>query len=178
MSPTPDPALSAALASPPGALVLQAALLGAGATALLDLWLLLLQRLGVPTTPFAMIGRWIGHLARGRWRHRSIAQAPALPAERALGWLVHYAVGIAFAGLLLLQQGAGWLRSPTWAPALLLGLATVVMPLFVMQPAMGAGIAASRTATPLRNVLRSIVNHVVFGCGLYLVGLALSVLGR
>ena len=37
-----------------------------------------------------------------------------------------------------------------------------------MQPAMGAGVAASRTAAPLRNVLRSLVNHTVFGAGLYL----------
>lgn len=48
------------------------ALVGIGATALLDAWLWLLQRLGVPTGSFALIGRWVGH---GAWpaaarRHR------------------------------------------------------------------------------------------------------------
>jgi hypothetical protein len=46
-----------------------------------------------------------------------------------------------------------------------LGLASVVMPLFVMQPAMGAVFAAARTATPWRNRLRALANHGVFGLG-------------
>jgi len=33
---------------------------------------------------------------------------------------------------------------------------------------MGAGIASSRTPTPLKNCLRSLANHTVFGVGLYL----------
>jgi hypothetical protein len=48
------------------------------------------------------------------------------------------------------------------------------MPFFVMQPAMGAGIAASRTPTPWRNRLRSLATHAVFGCGLYLSAAALK----
>jgi hypothetical protein len=37
-----------------------------------------------------------------------------------------------------------------------------------MQPAMGLGVAASRTPSPLKNCLRSVVNHAVFGLGLFL----------
>jgi hypothetical protein len=37
-----------------------------------------------------------------------------------------------------------------------------------MQPAMGAGFFASRTPTPARNCLKSVVTHVVFGVGLFL----------
>ncbi len=55
--------------------------------------------------------------------------------------------------------------------------ATVSAPLFVMQPAMGAGFAASRTPTPVRNVIRSIANHTVFGLGLYLAATALTLKG-
>jgi hypothetical protein len=43
----------------------------------------------------------------------------------------------------------------------------VALPLFVMQPAMGAGVASSGTPTPLKNCLRSLANHTVFGLGLY-----------
>ena len=64
--------------------------------------------------------------------------------------------------------GVDWLKSPRLAPAVAFGLATVAAPLFVMQPAMGAGFAASKTPAPLRNCLRSIANHGVFGLGLYL----------
>ncbi len=36
---------------------------------------------------------------------------------------------------------------------------------------MGADIASRKTATPLRNCLRSVINHAVFGSGLYLAAL-------
>ena len=50
-------------------------LIGIGATAVMDAWLLLLQRLGVPTLNFAMIGRWVGHWRNGTWKHDAIAKA-------------------------------------------------------------------------------------------------------
>jgi Protein of unknown function (DUF2938) len=143
-------------------------LIGAGATAVMDVWLWLLNRWGVPTGSFALIGRWVGHMARGRFAHAAIAKAPPIRAELGLGWLTHYAVGIVYAGLLIGIAGVEWVRHPSLPPALVLGVGTVVAPWFVMQPAMGAGFVASKTPTPLMNCLRSIVNHAVFGVGLYL----------
>jgi hypothetical protein len=142
--------------------------IGIGATVVMDAWLLLLKRLGVPTLNFAFIGRWVGHLARGTASHPAIARAAPVRGERALGWLTHYAVGIAFAALMVSVGGTRWTREPSLWPALCVGIATVVVPLFVMQPAMGAGIASSKTATPAHNVVRSIANHAVFGLGLFL----------
>ena len=143
-------------------------------TAALDLWLLLLARLGIRTLDFGLLGRWVGHLARGRLRHDAIGRSPALPRELAIGWLAHYAVGIAFAILLVAAAGAGWARNPTWLPGLVFGLATAAVPLFVMQPAMGLGIASSKTPAPLRNTLRSLANHAVFGSGLYVAAAAVA----
>lgn len=148
--------------------------IGVGATAAMDLWLLLLKRLGVPTLDFALMGRWAGHLARGRWSHDPIAKSAPIPGELALGWLFHYAVGIVFAGLLVGGVGIEWTREPSLLPALGVGIATVAAPWLVMQPAMGAGIAASRTPAPLRNRLRSLANHTVFGAGLYLAAVAIA----
>lgn len=148
--------------------LLHIALVGIGATAVLDLWLWLLQRLGVPTGSFALIGRWVGHMAHGQLRHAAIGRAAPIPHELLLGWATHYGVGIAFAALLVGVQGTGWLQAPALLPALLIGAATVVMPLAVMQPAMGLGFAASKTPAPLHNGLRSLANHTVFGLGLYL----------
>lgn len=146
----------------------QVALIGAGATALMDAWLMLLRRLGVRTLDFALVGRWAGHLLRGTLVHPAISRARPIRGELALGWLTHYAVGVAFAGLLVGSQGMVWLQQPSVLPALAVGVSTVVMPLFVMQPAMGAGFAGSRTPAPLKNSLRSLANHAVFGLGLYL----------
>jgi hypothetical protein len=150
------------------------AAIGIAATAFMDLWLVLLRALHVPTLDFALIGRWAGHLRQGRWRHERIAAAAPVRGEVALGWLVHYGVGIFFAGLLVATQGRAWAQAPRLLPALAIGVTTVLAPWLVMQPAMGAGIAASRTATPGRNRLRSLANHAVFGIGLYLAAAAVA----
>ena len=154
------------------------AFIGIGATAVMDLWLVLLKRLGVPTLNFAFIGRWAGHLLRGRFMHASIARAEPVRGELAWGWLTHYGVGIAFAAVLVAVQGLEWTRQPTLVPAVLVGLSTVLAPLFLMQPAMGAGIASSRTPAPLKNCLRSLANHTVFGLGLYAATALVALLSR
>jgi len=149
-------------------LAARAVAVGLGATALMDLWLLALRRAGLPGMDFALLGRWVGHALKGRFAHAAIGRATPLAGERALGWLAHYAVGIAFALALVGIQGLDWLLRPALLPALAWGLATVAAPLCVLQPAMGAGLASSRTAAPLRAVARSLLNHAVFGVGLYL----------
>jgi hypothetical protein len=145
--------------------------IGAGATLVIDVWAALLRRLGVPSLDFALLGRWLGHLLHGRWAHESIARAAPVRSELLLGWLAHYAIGISFSGLLLATFGLGWARSPTLGPALLIGVATLPAPLFILQPALGAGIASSRTPRPVFNTLKSLTTHVVFGIGLFLAGL-------
>lgn len=152
-------------------------LIGIGATAVMDLWLMALRRMGVPTLNFAFIGRWVGHLLRGRWAHSAISKAEPVPGELALGWFTHYAVGVAFATLLVLLQGAAWAMHPTPLPALAVGMVTVLVPLLVIQPAMGAGWASSKTPTPLKNCLRSLANHTVFGVGLYLSAVLVAAIG-
>lgn len=154
--------------------IILAAGIGIGATAVMDIWLTFLKSRGVKTLDFSFIGRWVGHLARGKVRHEAIARAQPIAGELALGWLMHYATGIAFAGLLLGIAGMDWARSPSLLPALLVGVGTVIVPLFAIQPAMGAGFAAARTPTPLKNCIRSVANHAVFGLGLYLSAVLLA----
>jgi Protein of unknown function (DUF2938) len=150
------------------------AIVGIGATAVMDVWLMLLSRLGVPTAGFAMVGRWVGHFARGRFAHVAIAKAPPVRSELGLGWLTHYVIGVVYAALLVAVLGIGWLEQPTFLPALVFGGATVAAPWFVMQPAMGAGFLALKTPAPLKNSLRNLANHAVFGTGLYLAAAALA----
>jgi len=152
-------------------------LTGLGATLAMDAWLLLLRRAGVKTLDFALVGRWAGHALRGRWQHEAIARATPIRAEGALGWSIHYGVGIAFAGLLVAIMGTGWLREPGLPSALGFGLGTVVVPLFIMQPAMGAGIASSNTPNPIANVVKSMATHAVFGAGLYFAAVATKMVG-
>lgn len=143
--------------------------IGAGATALVDLWAIVRRRVfGVPAPDYSLVGRWFAHMARGRFRHAAIAASASVPRERAIGWVAHYATGVVFAALLVAIAGEGWIPAPTFLPALAVGAATVVAPFLIMQPAMGAGIAASRTRHPAAARFHSVVTHLVFGAGLYL----------
>jgi hypothetical protein len=134
----------------------------------MDVWLAFLKKMGVPSLNFALMGRWMGHVVHGQVRHVSIGKAAPIPGETVWGWFMHYATGIAFACALVSVEGLQWVEEPTLIPAVIVGVVTVVAPLFLMQPAMGAGFASSKTPTPLRNCIRSVVNHTVFGIGLYL----------
>ncbi len=150
---------------------------GIGATAVMDLWAIARQRLlGTAPPNYGLVGRWVAHMPSGRFRHDSIAAAAPVRGERAIGWIAHYLIGIAFAALLVAAFGSAWIHRPTIVPALLVGICTVAAPFLVMQPAMGAGIAASRTPRPATARLQSIVTHLVFGFGLYAAGWAAQVI--
>lgn len=151
--------------------------LGIGATLVMDVWLAILRWHRVPVMDFALLGRWVGHFPSGTFVHDAIDKAPPIRGERVLGWLLHYGVGIAFAGLMLTVTGKHWLAEPTPGAALLVGVLTVAAPLMIVQPAMGAGLAGRRRAVPTVNMLRSLANHSVFGAGLYLSALVLRELG-
>lgn len=114
-----------------------AILVGSGATATTDLWAAV--------------------------RRRLLGIAPPVRRECLIGWVAHYVIGIAFAALLLGAWGMAWLRQHALAPALIVGIGTVVAPLLVMQPAMGVPFAA-------RRALHSLVTHLVFGAGLHAAG--------
>ncbi len=151
--------------------LVRALLIGVGATLVMDLWAALLRRFGISSLNFAFLGRWLGHLREGRWIHQSIAQAAPVKGEALLGWCAHYSIGVSFAVLLLAGFGLKWARSPSLLPALFIGIVTVVAPLLILQPALGAGVASSKTAAPLRNSLKSLVTHAIYGFGMYLAAL-------
>ena len=145
-----------------------ALLIGAGATAAMDVWGIARTRLlGIAPMNYGLVGRWLAWMVRGRFRHDPIAASPPARGERLIGWTAHYVIGIAFAAALLALWGLDWARDPTLGPALIVGIGSVAAPFLVMQPGMGAGIAASRTPRPGAARLQSFVTHAIFGLGLY-----------
>ena len=148
-------------------------IIGVGATAVMDLWGIARKPLlGIAPPDYGLVGRWLAHMARGRFRHASIAKSPPVRGERLLGWIAHYLTGIAFAAVLIGIWGVAWVRHPSIVPALIVGSGTVAAPFLLMQPGMGAGIAASRTPRPAAARLQSLITHAVFGLGLYAAGWA------
>ena len=148
----------------------QAAVIGVGASLLMDGWNLFLKRaFAIPSLDYRLLGRWFLHMPAGTFVHARIAASPARPFEHPIGWLAHYSIGVALALAFLVVAPADWLARPTLLPALLYGIATVAFPKFVLQP----GIASAKAPRPGMARLKSCGTHVVFGFGLYLCALAL-----
>jgi hypothetical protein len=157
--------------------LLAAILAGLGATAAIDLWGFFLRRVfGIQSLNYCLLGRWLLHMPRGTFVHRSIAAAESRRYECPAGWAAHYGIGTGFALLFVLLVSSRWLERPTPLPALGFGVVTVLVPWLVMQPALGLGVASSKTPNPAGARLKSLVTHTVFGLGLYLSALLLAAL--
>lgn len=149
------------------ALLLDAIIIGVGATLVMDLWAFFLKRLfNVGSLNFCMVGRWLCHMSKGRFTHTAIGKSGAFDAECTIGWTAHYLIGVLFAFMWLLYTNG--LTNISLVSALLFGAVTVLIPYFIMQPALGMGIMAAKLPTPWRARGKSLVTHLVFGSGLYL----------
>lgn len=148
---------------------------GVGAVLIMDLWNLFLQRAcKISSLNFCLVVRWLSHMPTGTFKHASIAAVRKMPVECAIGWTAHYLIGIAFAVMLVMMTSGSWLESPSLLPVLLVGLGTVLIPYFIVQPALGFGIAAAKTPNPAQARLKSLITHTVLGVGLYLSAVPVS----
>lgn len=154
--------------------IMKTILTGIGATLSLDLWAFLLRLFNIKSLDYRFVGRWLGHLPKGKFFHKNIVTTPPIKNEVLIGWTAHYLIGISFACLLVLLYGKSWLDKPTFYPAFFIGIVTIIAPFLVMQPAFGFGIASSKL--PHSNLLRlkSLLTHSVYGIGLYLTALLLT----
>lgn len=150
-------------------LIALSAIIGIGATLIMDIYAIIIKRFfNIPSLDYRLLGRWIGHFKNGVFSHKNIMQAEKIPEEQAVGWLAHYLIGISFSFLLLFIRGTAWAYQPTFWPALCIGLLTTIAPWFLMQPAFGFGVAASKTPNPALARFRSLKAHAIYGIGLYL----------
>ena len=147
--------------------MIRAVVIGLGATLTIDLWALVLRRaFGIRSLDYCLLGRWVLHMP-GQFAHESMAAATKKRHECAIGWTAHYSIGAAFALMFVWIATPDWLTRPTLLPALAFGIVTVLIPFFIMQPALGLGVASSRTPHPARARIKSLVTHAVFGLGLW-----------
>jgi len=149
-------------------IVIGGVVIGVGATAVMDLWALILKHFfGIEPLNYALVGRWLAHILRGTFRHENIRMAKPVAAELLVGWAAHYVVGVVFAASLIMLAGNDWLSDPGIIPAIGFGVLTVGFPFLLMQPGMGFGIAAEKSPKPNVARLRSLLAHFTFGLGLY-----------
>ena len=141
---------------------------GTGATLIIDLWAQLLRRLaGIGSTDWALVGRWVAGLGRGRLHLHNADFGRRERGDSLRGWLTHYAVGIAYA-LIYLALVSAFASTVSLPSALLFGGITVLAPWLILQPALGKGLFASAAPNPGLMRLLNLATHLLFGAGLYL----------
>jgi hypothetical protein len=155
--------------------ILIAVFVGIGATILADLWNLFLRlSFNIQSLNFCLLGRWIMYMPKGKFWHHNIKEVPPKSFECVIGWLAHYIIGIVLTLLFIFIFTVDWIIRPNLFHALLYGICTVIFPLFILQPSLGLGFASSNTPKPAQARLKSIMTHIVFGVGLWLVAIALK----
>ena len=114
-----------------------------------------------------LIGRWIGYLLQGKFKHTDILQTPPLRRELLLGFAAHYTIGIVltlvYLGLLAVAHA-----TPTALSAILYRTATTVFPWFLMFPSQGMGWLGWDAPGDAHLARASLFNHIVFGLGIAL----------
>jgi hypothetical protein len=149
--------------------------IGIGATLTFDLCAQFLKyTFKITPSNICFVGRWLLYMREGFFKHTNIAGAQQKNSECIIGWIAHYIIGISLTTTFVILVGSSWLQHPTPIPSFIFGVVTVLAPFLIMQPLMGLGIAASKTANPMQARLRSLMNHAAFGAGLYLSALLLN----
>ena len=123
---------------------------------------------GFPPVNWSVSGRWFLMVLSGQPYVPDIGAAPALPHELLAGHIAYYTISMVFAAAYLFALSQIFERKPSVRNGLLFGWITMIFPFFVQMPAMGMGVLASNTATPVLIMLRTLVHHSSFGLGLAL----------
>ncbi|MEG3133104.1 DUF2938 domain-containing protein [Rouxiella sp. T17] len=156
--------------------VFHAVITGIGATLVMDLWSLFQKYIiSIPPLKYALVGRWVLWMFKGKFRHNTIVSTDSVQGEMLTGWVFHYLTGILVAFIPFLLEGPDWFHEPSLVTALLVGLLTLFAPFMILQPAFGFGIAASHTRRPWLARRLSVLTHVAYGFGLYIAAFAIRV---
>ncbi len=148
--------------------ILQAVAAGIFATVVLDFWQRVLFAVsGIPPANWALIGRWFAHLPRGRFIHRPIGDSAAVPGELALGWVMHYLVGLAYGFVYVGLMVYGLDRPPSLLNGAVFGAASVVIPWFILQPGLGIGVMGRLAPNPWVPRLNALSSHILYGVALF-----------
>jgi len=86
--------------------------------------------------------------------------------EAVIGWIMHYLIGIAY-GVVYVGMMVWLSDGPTWLNGFVFGLASVVVPWFLMQPCLGLGAMGSKAPNPNIPRYTALAAHCIYGVALY-----------
>ena len=126
-------------------------------------------RIGITSgVNIALVGRWFVGLTRRRLAHVDIQGLAPQPYEARLGWAFHLLIGGGGVALIypavLMSLGTDPLAHP-WLGGLLFGLATSLLPWFVLLPGFGWGWFGRRGPRGANALVASPLSHIPYGLG-------------
>lgn len=154
-------------------LLIDGIIIGVAGTLAMDIWAQVLHRVGGQALPnWGNVGRWAANLPTVF--HDDIGAVPPVKGEVTKGWIVHYAVGVAYGVIFAVLAGQGWLDAPSFLPVWIFGIVTIGAGWFLLQPGMGLGWAASRTPNPWKVRIMGLIAHTVFAGGMFAAAVVLA----
>jgi hypothetical protein len=136
---------------------------------LMDLTESAMARVGIRSgVNVGLVGRWFMALMQGRLAHADIRASPSLPREVGVGWAFHFLAGGGAVALVypavLWAMGAPSPAHPL-LDGLIFGLATSVLPWFVLLPSFGWGWFGRYGPRGANALLASPLSHIPYGLG-------------
>lgn len=117
----------------------------------------------------AYIGRWVNGLLKGRLSHRDISETASVRGEEQIGMAFHFIIGGGVIALLYPWFiGVAGLEtlSDHLVTGIVYGLATSVLPWFILMPALGWGWFGSKTPFESEPVIAPLLSHTAYGLGI------------
>lgn len=116
----------------------------------------------------ALVGRWFLGLLRGQLTHSNILDSSPRPQEVSVGWAFHLLVGgggvALIYPLIFLLSGASLPESHLLG-GMLFGLASSLLPWFILLPAFGWGCFGRSGPQGSNALLASTLSHIPYGLG-------------
>lgn len=147
--------------------IIKTILIGVGATLAIDCFTFIISLFGNSPRGILFVGRWLAYIPKGKFFHNTIIQTPSIANELIIGRVAHYCIGITFAFLLVIIYGEKWISKPRLYPAMIIAIITLITPIFILQPALGFGIAFTNMPHQLHLLTKTIIIHAIYGFGLY-----------
>jgi hypothetical protein len=120
----------------------------------------------------ALVGRWFLFLLKGQVRHANILTSPVQPREIKAGWIFHFLIGggaVALLYPLFFMLAGRPLPAEPLLGGVVFGLATSLLPWFILLPSFGWGLFGRRGPKGANALLASTLSHVPYGLGIGLV---------
>ena len=144
-------------------------LIGVCATFVMDLWLVLANKLfGFDKPNWHPVGRWVVECLQGRVVQEDISLVRSYAYENQIGWSFHYLVGAIYGIFFLYLISENWIDLPLIVNALLFGWVTISAGWFFLHPCLGLGVALNKTENPQFVQITGLIAHTAFGLGLWL----------